>query len=273
MRYRNELTLDGQKILLQTDLSHVSQKTSWDAQRHCHPAFEVHIILSGHCQVEAEQATLSLVAGQCLLIPPGKYHRPLSYSRDFSRFSLIFSPEPILRHNLLRLFPGYTPFSLNTETARFCKEILLESSTENPYKAERTQALVTLLMVELFRQWQVPNKQVTPSLPATDLERFAVIDDFFEKHFADSAGENDLAGLLHLSKRQLARVLDKHYGMTFRQKQLGARMDRAAWLLRSTKETVSHIAGAVGYTSESAFFQVFRKYFGMTPQQYRLQDK
>ena len=154
-----------------------------------------------------------------------------------------------------------------------CKGILLENAAENPYKAERNQALVTLLTVELLRLWQVPNSQVTNNLPATDLERFAVIDHFFEKHFADNTGEEDLARLLHLSKRQLARVLEKHYGMTFRQKRLGARMDRAAWLLRSTDHTVSHIAGLVGYNSESTFFQVFRPHFGMTPQQYRLQNR
>lgn len=54
---------------------------------------------------------------------------------------------------------------------------------------------------------------------------------------------------------------------------LGARMDRAAWLLRNTNHMVSYIAGAVGYSSEPTFFQVFRHHFDLTPQQYRLQNK
>ncbi len=273
MNYQNEIALDGQKILLQTDLSEISPKATWYTQRHCHPAFEVHIILSGHCRVEAEQEVFSLSAGQSLLIPPEKYHRPLSCSRDFSRFALVFSPAPMLRHSLLCLFPDCALFSVNEEVARLCKEILLENAAGRAYKAERNQALATLLIVELLRLWQVPNSQRIKSLPATDLERFAIIDDFFEKHFADSAGEEALAQLLHLSKRQLARVLEKHYGMTFRQKTLDARMDMAACLLRTTDATVSHIAGAVGYSSESSFFQAFRRHFGLTPQRYRQQSK
>ena len=269
MKYRNELTLGGQKILFQTDISPTSPKTTWDAQRHCHPTFEIHIILSGCCQVEAGTGCFSMEKGSALLIPPGIYHRPLSYSQDFYRFNLTISPG----HTLWSFLKDCTVFPVSAEVCRLCRELLLENTSANPYKAERTQALMTLLAVELLRILDVPTGKVAKPLPVTDLERFSVIDDFFEKHFADVAGEEALALALHLSKRQLARVLEKHYGMTFRQKMLGARMDRAAWLLRSTDQTVSHIAGEVGYNSESTFFQVFRRHFGMTPQQYRLQNK
>lgn len=269
MKYRNELTLGGQKILFQTDISPTAPKTTWDAQRHCHPTFEMHIILSGHCQVEADTTVFSLQEGSALLIPPGIYHRPISCSQDFYRFNLTISPG----HDLWSAFRDCTSFSVNPETAQLCKELLLENTAVKPYRAERSQALMVLLAVELLRLLQMPAGQATKNPPVTDLERFSIIDDFFEKHFADNAGEEALARLLHLSRRQLARVLDKHYGMTFRQKLLGARMDRAAWLLRNTDHTVSHIAGAVGYSSESTFFQVFRRHFDLTPQQYRLQNK
>lgn len=273
MRYQNELTLNGQKLLLQTDLSQVSPKTTWDTQRHCHPTFELHLILSGKCQVEAEKQTFALEKEQALLVPPGIYHRPLSYSPDFSRFTLTLSPAPVLRHKLSSLFPDCALFSIAEETSALCRELLLENAGENPYKAEKQQALSALLTIDLLRRLQVPDTRSDAALPATDLERFALIDNFFERHFADNTGEEDLAACLHLSKRQLARVLEKHYGMTFRQKKLSARMDRAVWLLRNTEYTISYIAGQVGYSSESTFFQIFRRHFGITPQQYRLKNK
>ena len=269
MKYRSELTLDGQTLLFQTDLSPDAPKNTWDAQRHCHPTFEIHIILSGHCQVDAGNSTFFLEKESALLLPPGIYHQPLSYSPDFYRFNLLISP-------MQSLFPALkdcSVFPVNAEVSRLCKELLLENNSVHPYKAERSQALMTLLAVELLRILEVPTGKNAKSLPATELERFSVIDDFFEKHFADDAGEEALARQLHLSRRQLARVLEKHYGMTFRQKLLGARMDRAAWLLRSTDRSVSHIAGEVGYSSESTFFQVFRRHFGVTPGRYRLQNK
>lgn len=273
MRYRNELTLDGHKILLQTDLSPISPKTTWDTQRHCHPTFEIHLILSGKCHVEGQAQTYSLEKEQALLVPPGIYHRFLSHCLNFSRFTLTLSPNPVLRHRLSALFPNCTPFSITEKTADLCNHLLQENAAANPYKEERLQALLALLTIDLLRLLQVPDSKTGKHLPVTDLERFSLIDEFFEKHFADDSGEEDLAAQLHLSKRQLARVLEKHYGMTFRQKRLGARMDRTAWLLRNTEYTVSHIAGQVGYSSESTFFQVFRRHFGVTPGRYRLQNK
>lgn len=80
-----------------------------------------------------------------------------------------------------------------------------------------------------------------------------------------------LAEELHLSRSQLNRFLKEQYGMTFREKLLRTRLDRASWLLRHTEKPVEDIVGAVGYSSESAFFQVFRKHFGMTPEKYRKQ--
>ena len=95
------------------------------------------------------------------------------------------------------------------------------------------------------------------------------MDTYFEQHFADSAGEQVLAELLHVSRRQLVRILQEHYGMSFRQKLLCTRMDYAAWLLRTTDSPVSNICDRVGYSSEAAFFKTFRQHFGSTPNRYR----
>jgi two-component system response regulator YesN len=47
------------------------------------------------------------------------------------------------------------------------------------------------------------------------------------------------------------------------------RIDRACELLRDRSMKLSDIAHSVGYNDEKYFFQVFKKYAGMTPNQYR----
>ena len=102
-------------------------------------------------------------------------------------------------------------------------------------------------------------------------ESYAYSDVFFEDHLTEGAYVEELAKELHLSRSQLNRFLKEQYGMSFREKLLQTRMDRASWLLRHTEKPVEEIAGEVGYRSESAFFQVFRKIFGQTPEKYRKQ--
>ena len=90
---------------------------------------------------------------------------------------------------------------------------------------------------------------------------------------AENVGAEKLAEQLHLSRRQLARVLQQTYGMGFREKLIRTRMDHASWLLRNTQLPVSHIVMKVGYASEAAFFQAFHSRFGTTPRQYRTRYK
>ena len=98
---------------------------------------------------------------------------------------------------------------------------------------------------------------------------FKKIDNFFERNFPEKNGRAVLAEQLHLSKRQLDRILNAQYGMGFQEKLIQTRMDHAALLLRTTEQTVQDIIGAVGYNSVTAFYKAFRDAFSMTPQQYR----
>ncbi len=50
-------------------------------------------------------------------------------------------------------------------------------------------------------------------------------------------------------------------------------MERAAELLLHTEKKVYEIAEQVGYTSISYFSTAFKKYFGMTPNNYQAENR
>lgn len=258
--------------MLQMADNQYANKHIWDTQRHCHAAYELHIILEGSCRVEVEDTEYGLKAGQALLIPPGQYHQPLKLSSDFARYNISFTPDAQLLRTLRLRIADCMLFAVDPAVLPICSEIFRESAAGNPYKKELLHALQTQLIVYIFRNLQLSQSEEETSGSLADMERVTYIDDYFENHFADNGGEEELAKSMNLSKRQLARVLQKHYGMGFRQKLICARMDHAAWLLRTTDKRISRIAENVGYVSESAFFQVFRRHFQMTPQQYRAQS-
>ena len=102
-------------------------------------------------------------------------------------------------------------------------------------------------------------------------DRASRINRFIEDHLSEDTGIDQLAAHMHLSRRQMVRVVREIYGIGFREKLLYARMDRASWLLRTTTDTISRIVETVGYQSQTAFQRAFREHFGMTPTQYRRQ--
>jgi len=265
-----ELKLGPNKLLLrQSETMHLNRHC-WRNNRHNNAYYELHIILKGCCLVDVEDHQYSLHENQAILIAPGQYHRPQTLPGEFDFYSVSFSLSAgPLYEALQRHIPSCKIFPVTSEISSACRNIYHEMSSGSPFRQELLQALQTQLLLYAIRQLELASKPAAAPHTATEKERTDMIDDFFEHHMADRAGAETLANRMHLSRRQLARVLKEYYGMGFQQKLIQTRMDQAAWLLRSSKKLVSEIAGTVGYTSEAAFYQVFRNHFQMTPQQYR----
>lgn len=269
------IELDGTQVSIHLFYENDSvRKYSWNSQRHCNAEYELHVILRGECTLDVEDSHYQLRAEQAVLIAPGKYHKPHTQLREFERFSLGFSVSdgPLLEE-LKRVAPRCLCFTPAADSLQYCNEMISERIYKNPFREQAQAALLTLLTISLLRNLQTATYR-EPDFPRQEeMERMALIDNYFERHFADKGGCSVLAQQLHLSTRQLDRILKEHYGMGFQEKLLHARMDHAAFLLRTTEKRVQDIMETTGYSSTNTFYKVFRQRFGMTPQQYRGQCK
>lgn len=59
------------------------------------------------------------------------------------------------------------------------------------------------------------------------------------------------------------------YGSTIGSYILSYRMQKAMWLLQETAQSITSIAGQVGYQNASKFSEMFRQFAGVTPSEYR----
>ena len=241
----------------------------WDVNRHSNGHWEMHMVLEGTCRVEVEDRQYTLAAGQGILIAPGHYHMARAEAGSFLRLGVSFvTKTPGITAQLSSRCPGSVFLEADARRTDLGQQLLQEQISERHFRRTQTTALLTQLMVDVLRYLDISGN------PENSLKRdfhrtLVIVDDYFETHFADAAGEEVLAQRLHVSRRQLVRLLQEHYGMSFREKLVHTRMDYAAWLLRTTDQSVSSISQTVGYTSEAAFFKLFRKQFSMTPMAYR----
>lgn len=243
---------------------------SWDTQRHSNADYELHMILSGTCTVSVEKQQYTLSAGNAILISPGHYHQPITTGNAFRKFSVSFYPFTGKVAEAIQNTGAVSVISLSDAMQQLAKQLLDEYNKEFPFRRELTGAMLTQIMVYMLRKLSVPER-VAVAAASSDW-RTDVIDDFFSEDLTYGT-EMQLAEKLHLSRRQLSRVMQAHYGMSFRQKLLSARMDRAGWLLRTSGLPIAQICSNVGYNSEAAFYQNFKSYYGMTPWQYRKNQK
>lgn len=270
MKHLFEVRACGETIGLRTHEDLFQMQYVWSCDRHSHADYEVHLILRGSCVLNVGQARYDLRAPQAVLIAPGQYHfLPQPLSGDFERFSLCFSMKkgPLLSA-LQAAVPASISFPISKELDGVCRSIFHESAARNPFRYDMLHNLLSTLMIHIFRSAGVaaPNAGFTRD---RDEDLLNKIDTYIERHATKHGSMEELSAGLKISRRQLSRILQKHYGKGLRELLIRSRMDSAQWLLKNTQKPVIRIAGELGYDSESAFYQQFRARFGISPAQYR----
>ena len=272
--YEFELNFGPDRIHMRKEEDPNETKYEWDSISHNHAGFELHVLLEGSAHVDVEDRRVFLPRHHAMVIAPGKYHCPTPSEGEFERFSFSFS---VTGGSLLRALREKVSdcliFPATEELLATCRDIFREFASQEPYSHMMLRSLLIRMLVCVFRLLQIDNHADAQDGTCRDIRLTHQIDSYFEEHLMAGAYVEDLAEHIHLSKSQLTRLLKEYYGMTFREKLLRTRMDRAAWLLRYTDEPIDEVAEAVGYRSESAFYQVFRKQFECTPERYRLQKR
>jgi two-component system response regulator YesN len=83
----------------------------------------------------------------------------------------------------------------------------------------------------------------------------------------------EIARASHLSASRLAHVFREQMGMTLIDYVTNVRIERAKELLLSTEQSCTEICFEVGYNNQSYFTRTFKELVGMTPRQFRVQNK
>ncbi|MBR3099348.1 MAG: AraC family transcriptional regulator [Clostridia bacterium] len=91
-----------------------------------------------------------------------------------------------------------------------------------------------------------------------------------QRHLCEPIDTEKLALELHYSRPHLSRKFREETGMTLTDFILTKKSEEAARLLAYTDKSLIAISDYLGFSSQSHFARVFKKYMGMTPTEYRL---
>ena len=101
-------------------------------------------------------------------------------------------------------------------------------------------------------------------------ERIVDIIKYINGHYAEVTLEN-LSENFNLSRPYISKYIKDKTGMNFQDVVREARMRKARMLLKESGHSVESIAEDVGYESVEHFNRLFKKSYGMTPVQFRVQ--
>lgn len=92
---------------------------------------------------------------------------------------------------------------------------------------------------------------------------------YIREHLADSLSLAQVAASVHMNPNYFSKLFKQETGKNYIEYVTEARMEWASRLLRETPAKVSEIAKRVGYEDMKHFNQLFKRYSGETPSQYR----
>lgn len=97
---------------------------------------------------------------------------------------------------------------------------------------------------------------------------------YIASHFADmDMGLNDVAAALNVHPAYLSRLMKQELGMPFAKYLTNVRINKAVQLMRDPEIRIWQVAEMVGYSGGNYFSTAFKKVLGISPADYRLEDR
>jgi AraC-like DNA-binding protein len=254
-----------------------------------HTYLELFVLLSRECRLRIGGATVTLTAGDVLVMDHLKLHAVLDFPAAHAEAIVIrFLPEVVrglgsaaLDH--LLLLPFYCQFEEQPHVLRggspaagSVHATLAElfacyaSSDSDGYWQTGSRAHFLVLLHHLAKHFHAAERlQDEFTRQQAKTNRLRKLFEHVEANYASRITLPDAAAIAGLSKPQFHAVFKKATGMTLVDYLTQVRLTHAVRLLRETDRSIAEIATQVGFADQSYFDRRFRRHFGRTPRQLR----
>jgi len=224
------------------------------ADAHTHACGQLIYPQLGGVLVETENSLIRLAPDRGAWIPEGVEHG-IAIDRSFCYYSLyIGSDFPI--HDKTYVLP----------VRPLLRELILDAEKWGKDETSVARAKAHVLVNEIRRARAIPSAIRIPDDP-----RIAAICRAIERHPGSSKTIDDWANEAGVSSKTLQRYFNATTGTSFQQWRNQIRMAKAVEMHASGLRIID-VAMAVGYSTEGAYAQAFRKFYGYPPSRLRFGD-
>ena len=238
---------------------------------HAHDHYEVYYFCSGQIQYYIEDQSYNMVAGDVLVIPPGRMHRVVTvdeavpYSRIVMDLSEAYCKRLMARvsdHFVFRGVPTYlfaSPDGNREILERMLSFLDMEAGEAGVLERDAT---VTLLLLELDRCFKNAPTAVGEEHSLAQVIRY------IDANFTRSITLEEMAERFFISKYHLLRRFKKLTNSTVHQYILTKRILLARALLRQGMNPAD-VATECGFQTYSGFYQAFLSQTGQKPSSFQ----
>lgn len=250
---------------------------------HFHNYAEIGICHEGRGEMVYEKQTRDFEPGCFTFIPPNYPHTTNSIPGTTGFWEYLFVDcEGIAE----AMFPGKRP-AAERMLEKLYKRALFFAPGENPLLYERilgvfgeqkkkrdyfkqeTNALLSLVITEIVRCGEEDAEPAVRSEENRDSERLRPAMQYINEHYQEELYIGRLAELCALSETHFRRLFNDCMHLSPLDYINSVRIHRACVQLRSSKKTIRSVAYESGFSSISTFQRNFRKFIGMSTNEWR----
>lgn len=253
-------------------------------KNHWHEELEVTYNIKGNSAYFVDGVRIDAEPGQLIVIQPEYIHSIVpdsdSYDEGVVAVTVIIHPK-FLEENV----PRCREMVFTKEKRHVCPEIrsiigeLVKCVDDKGGDNEYFFYIKGLLLHLFYYMGKEGMIRYTKEKSETQWKNINLVKEvisYVEEHYREPIVQADVAGLFHYSKEYFSCFFKKHVGMTFTEYVMYYRVEKAKKELLESEKRVVDVALGNGFTDERRFISSFKKFYGVTPFQYRkhlLQEK
>ena len=262
----------------------------WNWKNVRSPFARLYLVVEGRAQISLPSGIYNLTPGHLYYIPAFTTH---SYICDslFSHYYIHIYENNLEAESMLNNWD----FPVEADATEYDIELLkrltyinpfLKLPMSNPEIYDNHKTLVSNIDMNVRRPFHVKMesrgilfillsrflKMATPKVETRD-DRIRTIISHIRSNLYEYQDIDQLAKIACMSKDHFIRIFKKETGDTPNAYITKKKMEAAELLLITSDEPIKNVAIKLGYDDCSYFNKTFKKYSGITPQQYRMAHK
>lgn len=291
MKHRLKVAKDGREVGAKgswgfpVSFGYATEITDYEGARfecHFHPETEITEILAGEMYYRANDRVFVLRAGDMIFVNDGVMHAGWQKGAESCTYrTLNFATVMVSGHENSRIGERYVlpllrefamPFLLLRAEDAGAADTAATVREAFALRQSRQDGFELLIKAALCRFWfhlyrvAKERENVVPDRNAECIKRAIAL---MEARYAEKLTLAELARACGLSRSEFCRTFRKYTGRTPFEYLQHLRVRRALPLLEGQEVPVTEVAARVGFSGGSYFAEVFRRFFCISPTEYR----
>lgn len=251
--------------------NHFSKQKLSYISLHWHPEVEIIYINKGSLELIVNEKKYIMKENDAMIINPLELHG-MSMIEDCRWYAILFNPKIIYGFEdsiIKKKYFNNLPFHniiLDDETKEYVKSIIKSSnSNENNHELD----IISKLFSMYYSLFKNINVSLLTSSSASNNSKVKKLLDYINDNYNQKIRIDDVSKELCICRSEVCKLFKEELHTTFIEYLTKLRIERAIQLLNSSEANITQISELVGFNSSSYFTETFKKFFKMSPLEYK----